>query len=208
MHMTGEVRIPAPREEVWKALNDPDVLRQAIPGCQSLEKSGDNQFDGRVKAKVGPVSATFSGTVTLSDLNPPESYSISGEGKGGAAGFAKGGAKVTLSEDGEATLLSYEVNASVGGKLAQIGSRLVDGTAKKLSGEFFENFSRIVAGPSESEEAEMAEKAFEGAEEAAPLPSGHPYPEELSQKRGLSPVAWIAGLVVLVILLLIVFGQG
>lgn len=147
MDLTGEQRIPASRQKVWEGLNDPEVLKQCIPGCQTLEKHGDDKFAATVKAKVGPVSASFSGEVTLSDLNPPESYTISGEGKGGAAGFAKGGAKVVLAEDGpDATLLTYTVTANVGGKLAQIGSRLIDSTAKKLSGEFFAKFSEVVAG--------------------------------------------------------------
>ena len=126
MQMTGEYRIVASREAVWAALNDPAVLRRCIPGCEELEKTSDTGFTAKVKAKVGPVSARFSGAVTLSELNPPESYRISGEGKGGAAGFAKGGATVTLSEDDKETLLRYDVDAQVGGKLAQVGARLVE----------------------------------------------------------------------------------
>ncbi|MFO7481674.1 CoxG family protein [Oceanibaculum nanhaiense] len=173
MELTGEQRIPAPRQKVWEALNDPDILGQAIPGCQSIEKHGDDKFSAKVKAKVGPVSATFGGEVTLSELNPPESYTISGEGKGGAAGFAKGGAKVRLEEDGpDATILHYTVTANVGGKLAQIGSRLIDSTAKKLSGEFFEKFSEVVAGPAPAA-APVATPA-ETAAPAAPLPEAAP----------------------------------
>ena len=145
MDMTGEYRIPAPRQRVWEALNDPEVLKAAIPGCEELNKLSDNELDARVKAKVGPVSATFTGKVTLNDLNPPVSYRIVGEGKGGAAGFAKGGAEVALAEDGSDTILRYSAKADVGGKLAQIGSRLIQGTAKKMADEFFGKFSRIVA---------------------------------------------------------------
>src|SRR3954451_19959245 len=123
MDMTGEYRIPAPRQRVWEALNDPEVLRQAIPGCEQLDKVSDTELTARVKAKVGPVSATFNGKVTLGDLNPPESYTISGEGSGGMAGFAKGGANVHLTDEGADTLLRYDAKADVGGKLAQIGSR-------------------------------------------------------------------------------------
>ncbi|MCG8649802.1 MAG: carbon monoxide dehydrogenase subunit G, partial [Pirellulales bacterium] len=141
MQMTGEYRIEAARETVWAALNDPEVLKACIPGCEELEKTSDTGFAAKVKAKVGPVSAKFAGAVTLSDINPPESYTISGEGKGGAAGFAKGGAKVRLDEDGSATLLHYEVDATVGGKLAQIGARLIDGTAKKMADDFFGKFA-------------------------------------------------------------------
>ncbi|MEQ9491252.1 MAG: carbon monoxide dehydrogenase subunit G [Alphaproteobacteria bacterium] len=140
MEMQGEYKIPAPRAVVWDALNDPDVLSACIPGCKSLERTGENGFAAAVQAKVGPVKATFKGEVTLSDIDPPNSYRISGEGKGGAAGFAKGGAVVTLTDDGDGTLLSYTVDANVGGKLAQIGSRLIDSTSKKLAGEFFDAF--------------------------------------------------------------------
>ena len=144
MDMTGEYRIPAPRQRVWEALNDPEILKAAIPGCEELNKLPDNEMEARVKAKVGPVSATFTGKVTLNDLNPPESYRIAGEGKGGAAGFAKGGAEVNLAEDGADTILRYSAKADVGGKLAQIGSRLIQGTAKKMADDFFGKFSAIV----------------------------------------------------------------
>jgi carbon monoxide dehydrogenase subunit G len=187
MELTGEQRIPAPRQKVWEALNDPEILGQAIPGCQSIEKHGDDKFSAKVKAKVGPVSATFGGEVTLSELNPPESYTISGEGKGGAAGFAKGGAKVVLTEDGpDATILSYTVTANVGGKLAQIGSRLIDSTAKKLSGEFFEKFSEVVTGPAPAP-AEAAAPATAAAEVPAPVPAPVP-----SYAHGVPPMILIS----------------
>ncbi|MBT4169037.1 MAG: carbon monoxide dehydrogenase subunit G, partial [Rhodospirillaceae bacterium] len=147
MDLTGEYRIAASRERVWAALNDPEILKAAIPGCNTLDAVGDDSFTATVTAKVGPVKAKFQGQVTLSDMDPPNGYTIQGEGKGGAAGFAKGGAKVTLVEDGDGTLLQYEVNANVGGKLAQIGSRLIDGTAKKLAGEFFTAFAELAAAP-------------------------------------------------------------
>jgi len=143
MDMTGEHRIEAPRERVWTALNDPDVLKEAIPGCEELVKESDTAFSAKVRAKVGPVSARFAGKVELTDIDPPRSYRIGGEGSGGVAGFAKGGAVVTLEEDGDATILKYEVNATVGGKLAQIGSRLVQGTARKLADQFFSKFSEL-----------------------------------------------------------------
>ena len=146
MDMSGEYRIPADRETVWKALNDPEVLKQCIPGCDSLEKTSDSSFEAKVTAKVGPVKAKFGGEVELSDMNPPASYKISGQGKGGAAGFAKGGAEVNLEEDGDETILRYEVNATVGGKLAQIGSRLVDSTARKMADQFFGKFVEVVGG--------------------------------------------------------------
>ena len=146
MEMNGTHIIPASRETVWDALNDPDVLRVCIPGCKELEKKSDNELSATVVAKVGPVKATFKGEVTLENLNPPESYTISGEGKGGIAGFAKGGADVKLSEVDGGTQLDYNVDAKVGGKLAALGSRLIDSTAKKLAGEFFSNFSEHVGG--------------------------------------------------------------
>src|SRR5499427_4916507 len=145
MEMTGEFRIPAPRQRVWEALNDPDILKQSIPGCQTLEKVSDTEFNGKVVASVGPVRATFGGKVTLSDLDPPQSYTISGEGSGGVAGFAKGGAKVNLAEEGIETLLTYAVQAHVGGKLAQIGSRLIDSVARRMAENFFTRFVAAVA---------------------------------------------------------------
>ena len=147
MEMTGENRIPASREKVWAALNDPEILKASIPGCQSLEMTSDTEMTATVQAKVGPVKATFKGHVTLSNIDPPNGYTISGEGKGGVAGFAKGGADVKLTPDGEGTLLAYKVNAQVGGKLAQIGARLIDATAKQMADQFFTAFSANVAGP-------------------------------------------------------------
>lgn len=154
MDMTGEYRIPASREAVWQALNDPEVLKQCIPGCEEIDKKSDTEFSAKVTAKVGPVKAKFSGDVTLSDLDPPNGYTISGQGTGGAAGFAKGGAKVDLAEDGGETVLSYTVNATVGGKLAQIGSRLIDSTAKKMANQFFAKFTEMVGGGAKEPAAE------------------------------------------------------
>jgi hypothetical protein len=145
MDMTGEYRIAAPRAKVWAALNDAEILRQAIPGCDEIEKTSQTSFTAKVTAKVGPVKASFGGKVMLSDMDPPNGYTISGEGSGGVAGFAKGGAKVALVDDGAGTLLTYAVDAQVGGKLAQIGSRLIDGTARKMAEEFFSRFAALVA---------------------------------------------------------------
>ncbi len=146
MDMSGEERIAAKREVVWAALNNPEILKACIPGCQNLDMASPTEMSATVKIKIGPVSATFSGDVTLSDLNPPEGYKISGEGKGGIAGFAKGGAEVKLTEDGDETILSYTVDAQIGGKLAQLGSRLIDSSAKKLAGQFFADFNKAVSG--------------------------------------------------------------
>ena len=153
MEMSGEYRIQASREKVWDALNDPEILKQAIPGCDEINRLSDTEMTAKVTAKVGPVKASFTGEVTLSDLDPPNSYRISGEGKGGAAGFAKGGANVHLESDGDATILKYDVDATVGGKLAQLGARLIDGTAKKMAGEFFSNFAEIVSDGAATEAA-------------------------------------------------------
>src|ERR1700686_4784346 len=151
MQMNDSQRIEASRERVWAALNDPAVLKQCIPGCQSLEMSGPNEMRATVVFKVGPVKATFGGKVTLSDLDPPNSYRISGEGSGGVAGFAKGGAAVRLeSESPDVTILHYDVDAQIGGKLAQLGQRLIDSTAKKLAGEFFASFGEVVGGVAEA----------------------------------------------------------
>ncbi|RVU33885.1 carbon monoxide dehydrogenase [Hwanghaeella grinnelliae] len=178
MDMKGEERISAPREVVWEALNDPDVLKACIPGCQTLEKTSDTSFSATVQAKVGPVKAKFAGEVSLTDIDPPKGYKISGEGKGGAAGFAKGGAVVSLAEDGDETVLSYEVDANVGGKLAQIGSRLIDSTAKKMAGEFFSKFNEEVMARAGDAGSAPAAADTEAAATAAAAPSPTPAPVE------------------------------
>jgi uncharacterized protein len=198
MEMTGEFRIPAPRQRVWEGLNDPEVLKQCIPGCQTLEKVSDTEFNGKVVASVGPVRATFGGKVTLSDLDPPQSYTISGEGSGGVAGFAKGGAKVNLAEDGAATLLTYAVQAQVGGKLAQVGSRLIDGVARKMANDFFGHFAAVMA-PEQPEAAAVTEPARVAVETPPPAPP--PRPTGLR----LPPAVWVTGLAVIIILLLYFF---
>ncbi|PRX33942.1 hypothetical protein SAMN05216257_104134 [Meinhardsimonia xiamenensis] len=144
MELSEEIRINAPRDRVYAALNDPEILRQCIPGCEELVKHSDTDLEAKVALKVGPVKARFSGRVTLDPSNAPESFSLSGEGKGGPAGFAKGSANVTLTEDGDATILAYTARAEIGGKLAQLGSRLIQGTAKKLSAQFFSKFKEVV----------------------------------------------------------------
>ena len=151
MEIKGEYRIAASREKVFAALNDAAILQACIPGCESLEKTSDTEMKAKVRMRIGPVSASFTGKVTLSDLDPPNGYKISGEGQGGAAGFAKGGAVVTLKEDGADTILNYNVDAQVGGKIAQVGARLIDGTARKLADEFFSKFAAMVGTPPPSE---------------------------------------------------------
>jgi carbon monoxide dehydrogenase subunit G len=193
MNLSGEHRIEAPRQAVWAALNNPEILKQAVPGCETIEKTSDTEFTATVKAKVGPVSARFAGVVRLSDLDPPNGYTITGEGKGGAAGFAKGGAKVRLSDDNGATMLHYEVEAQVGGKLAQIGGRLIDGTARKLAGEFFDNFAAAVAGPPPAAD-KAAEAAVPTAQPPAPAPGS-----------GLPQSVWVVGVIAVVAILLAIF---
>ena len=145
MTMTGEVVLPADKAAVWARLNDAETLKASIPGCESLEKLSDTEFQAVVKVKIGPVSARFNGKVRLTDIDAPNSYRIVGEGQGGVAGFAKGGATVRLTEaEGGGTRLGYEVDAQVGGKIAQLGSRLVDSTARKLAAEFFANFAKAL----------------------------------------------------------------
>lgn len=185
MELAGEQRIPAPRAAVWAALNDPEILKQCIAGCQNLTKTGDNSFSAVVQAKVGPVSAKFNGKVTLADLDPPNSYTLSGEGQGGVAGFGKGSAKVRLADDGNVTVLSYTASAQVGGKLAQIGSRLVDGAAAKMAEDFFARFNEIVA----------AQAVTDTPAPAAAIPA--PAPAQAAP-AGLSAPVWIAATILAV----------
>ncbi len=151
MDISGEFDIPANCQQVWEALNDPEVLAQCIPGCESIERESDTEFLAKMKAKIGPVKARFESRILLSNLNPPQSYTISGEGKGGPAGFAKGSADVTLAEIDGNTTLHYTATLQVGGKLAQVGSRLMGGAARKIADDFFSKFVEVVAQPVESD---------------------------------------------------------
>jgi uncharacterized protein len=205
MDMTGEFRIPAPRQKVWAALNDPEILRQSIPGCEEVEKISDTELAAKVMAKVGPVKARFGGKVVLSELNPPTSYKITGEGTGGGAGFAKGGATVRLADDGDGTRLSYVVEAHVGGKLAQIGSRLIDATARKMAEDFFTRFAALVGGPPAA--AAGAAPAAEAAPAAAAPAAATPTPAAAPGLR-LPPFVWVIGLAVVVALILYLFNRG
>jgi len=206
--MTGERRIPAPRQIVWDALNNVDVLKASIPGCDALEKTSDTTMTARAGIKLGPISAKFSGNVTLADIDAPNSYTISGEGQGGVAGFAKGGAKVALTDDGDGTLLKYEVSAQVGGKIAQLGARLIDATAKQMAEQFFTRFSDQVRAmmPAPAEEAAPAPEAPK-----PPAPDMTAPPSAIGigaliprEPFGLPMVAWggIAAFVVLLVLFL------
>jgi uncharacterized protein len=197
MDMSGEFLIPAPRQKVWEALNDPAILQQCIPGCESIEKLSATELQAKVVAKVGPVRAHFGGKVTLSDLDPPNGYKISGEGSGGAAGFAKGGAAVKLSDEGQGTRLTYKVDAHVGGKLAQIGSRLIDATARKMAEDFFSRFSALVGTPAPTVAVEAT-----AAGEATPMPAAAP------ARKGLPPLVWVTGLIVVIAVLLYFFTRA
>ena len=196
MEMSGEHLIKANKQEVWDSLNDPEILKKAIPGCESIEKTSENELVATVKAKVGPVSAKFNGKVTLSNINPPNSYTISGEGQGGPAGFGKGSADVSLEEAGEnSTILKFSATAQVGGKLAQIGTRLIDGAAKKIAGQFFENFANILQSNNETEN------------ESAPNISKKD--ESISEKNiaKISPFIWISGLITTIIVLILIYSS-
>lgn len=156
MELTGEYRLPTPVEKVWQALRDPEVLRATIPGCKELEKVSETEFAAKVTTKMGPMKVSFSGRVILSNLNPPVSYTIAGEGQGGVAGFAKGSADVVLEEDGAGTLLRYSAQAAVGGKLAQLGSRLLKGTSQKLADTFFDAFAERLGGERQKVSGEIS----------------------------------------------------
>ena len=232
MKMNGEFRVPTDRETVWRALNDPAVLKECLPGCQEIEKTSDTEMSATLAIKVGPVKATFKGGVTFSDIDPPNGYTLSGQGQGGTAGFASGEAKVKLVEEDGATVVQYDVDAKVGGKLAQIGSRLIDSTAKKLAKQFFDGLAEKLGGGEEAEptaesppETEAATPATPAAPaEPAPTPepapaspepaakpadapaadAGPPLPRA-EQRKGLPTAAWAAAVVVVAVVLILVF---
>lgn len=186
MKLVGETKINASREVVFAALNDTDILQKAIPGCEEIVKISDTEMTAIVVLKVGPVKAKFKGAIQLSNLNPPEGYSITGEGKAGPAGGAKGGADVKLVQDGNGTILHYDVNAKVMGKFAQLGNRLIDSTAKKLSAQFFEKFAEIVE--------EKAGTASEPSGDVGDL-------AETNSSMFAKPGFWIAAAVIAVVII-------
>jgi len=183
MEMTGEQLIPVSQEKVWRGLNDPEMLKACIAGCESIEKVSDNEYKVVIVAAVGPVRAKFNGKLLLSDLNPPNSYSLSFEGSGGAAGFGKGGAQVSLKTEGAGTRLTYSAKASVGGKLAQVGSRLIDGVAKKMADDFFASFNEKLAGPAKPEDVTVPVVA----------------------RKRIHPAWWVAGAVLIALLAYLAF---
>lgn len=180
--MSAERRLAAPPDRVWAALNDESVLRACIPGCESLERQSERRLLASVRARIGPVSTIFKGTLSLAEMDPPHRVVIAGDGQGGAAGFARGSADVSLASDGPDTILTYQVHATVGGKLAQIGARLIDAAAQELANDFFERFAAAVAPPPARVEAEAAPREADASE---------------SKRPGLSPAVWVPLLVAL-----------
>jgi carbon monoxide dehydrogenase subunit G len=211
--ISGEQRIPAPQQTVWEALNDPEALKASIPGCETVDKISDNQFTARVTMAIGPVRAKFTGDVTLTDIDPPNGYTITGKGSGGAAGFGKGSAQVTLTPDGgNATVLRYTAQASVGGKLAQIGQRLVDSAARKMADDFFTNFTAYLTAKGAATGAPTAVASAAAGETAASAQPAPPVVETaaastqsttVSQKKTtMGPAVWIGILAVAAALLI------
>jgi carbon monoxide dehydrogenase subunit G len=194
MDMSGERRIPAPREKVWAALNDPAILKGSIPGCESMEKLSDSELKATAAVKIGPISARFTGKVNLLDLDPPNGYRIEGEGQGGVAGFAKGGATVKLADDGAATLLSYDVKAQVGGKIAQLGARLIDATAKQMADAFFDRFAAAVG---------AAEVPGGAVAAPAPAPAVSMMAMLPGARMGIPAIGWIGCALFVIIVVMI-----
>lgn len=215
MEQSGEYRVPASRETVWEALNDPQVLSRCLDGCQSMERTAEDRFDAKVKAKVGPVRATFDAALQLEDVRPPERYTINANVKGGPAGFAKGTAHVDLTEDGDGTVLSYTVHANVGGKLAQVGNRLIDGAARKMAEDFFTALRRELGGEDATDgyDADAGSGAADAGPEAgqaratgAPASSKSAGPDEArAYESGGKWMIWLAAFVALFLALLFAF---
>ena len=195
MKMSGTRQLPAPQADVWAALNDVEVLKRCIPGCQSLEKVADDQLKATVGLKIGPINAKFNGEVTLSDMNPPNSYRISGSGKGGAAGSASGGADVKLEAKDGGTELSYDVDAKVAGKIAQLGARLIDATAASLANKFFDNLAAEFGSTAEEPTSAVAEPA--ASTTTAPTSSQQSAPSS-ANSGGSSYIWWIIGGIIVI----------
>jgi carbon monoxide dehydrogenase subunit G len=207
MEFSGRYLVPASPEAVWAGINDPLVLQACIPGCQKMEKTGPNDFEATAKLKIGPVSATFKGKVSLADLDPPHRCTLKGEGQGGVAGFARGEAEVLLTKEGDGTALSYTAKATVGGKLAQIGQRLIDGAAKQIADDFFSRFAATVGAPN----AEASAAGVQGETHPVPQVTQHgasaPAPGRSNARReGVAPEIWVVGLIAIIVILLALFG--
>ena len=206
MEFRGRYLIPAPADVVWKALNDPETLSQCVPGCESMEKIDETQFNAVATLKIGPVKATFKATIRLSDLDPPHRCTLRGEGQGGVAGFARGEAQVVLEPEAGGTALSYTANATIGGKLAQIGQRLIDGAAKQIADDFFTRFVALVAAsPAPQQTADAPAAAVEEPAQAAGTATAASTAEK-TNRPGLAPEIWVIGLLAVIAILLVLFG--
>lgn len=198
MEFTGRYQIAAPPQIIWDALNNPEVLKACVPGCQSLTRTDDHRFDAVATLRIGPVKANFKAIIRQSELDPPHRCVLKGEGQGGVAGFARGEAEVTLVQEGDATVLSYTARGNIGGKLAQVGQRLIDSAAKQIADDFFGRFAAQIAGvPTVAEREPVAPAATPPAEDRAPVPSG--------PREGVGPEIWVAGLIGVIVILLLLF---
>ncbi|HEX3675478.1 MAG TPA: carbon monoxide dehydrogenase subunit G [Rhizomicrobium sp.] len=210
MDFTGRYTIPASPEDVWIALNDAEVLKACVPGCQALTKSDATRFDATATLKIGPVKATFKAAIALTDMDPPHRCVLKGEGQGGVAGFARGEAEVVLTPEGDGTVLIYTAKAAVGGKLAQIGQRLIDGAARQIADDFFSRFAAALTAPIplDAEQADMLATSPEfastvaGAGDVIDMPRG----EESLRREGVAPEIWVVGLIGVIVILLVLFG--
>jgi carbon monoxide dehydrogenase subunit G len=202
MEFTGRYIIFARPEAVWAGLNDPAVLKACIPGCERMEKSSPTDFEATAKLKIGPVSATFKGKVALSDLDPPRRCTLKGEGQGGVAGFAKGEAEVVLTPEGDGTALSYTAKANVGGKLAQIGQRLIDGAAKQIADDFFSRFATAVGTPAAAAESSSGDHLVPQVAQTVSAPARGRAP---ARREGVAPEIWVVGLIAVIVILVVIF---
>ncbi|MBS0471593.1 MAG: carbon monoxide dehydrogenase subunit G [Proteobacteria bacterium] len=205
MDFSGRYVIAAPPQRVWEGINNPEILKACIPGCEALDKTSATDFTATARLKIGPVSATFKGKVTLSDLNPPHGCTLTGEGQGGVAGFAKGGAEVVLTPEGDGTVLTYTAKANVGGKLAQIGQRLIDGAARQIADDFFKRFAAAVEAPPALAGDPTTAELDNVTQLAAPHATAEVVASE-PERKGLSPAVWVAGLIAVIVALLLAFG--
>ena len=208
MDFSGRYLIPASPAIVWAALNDAEILKSCIPGCEKMTKTDDTHFDAVATLKIGPVKATFKGNVALENLDPPHRATLKGEGQGGVAGFAKGEAEIVLTPEGDGTVLTYTAKANIGGKLAQIGQRLIDGAAKQIADDFFARFAGAIAaasavgsaGPAGEVVLDSSAPSLELPTEDAEAPNGEP-----GKREGLAPEIWVVGLIAVIVILLILF---
>lgn len=205
MDFSGRYVIPAPPETVWDAIQNPDVLKACIPGCESLEKTADDTFEARATLKIGPVKATFKGKVTLDEMDPPRRCILRGEGQGGVAGFAKGEAEVLLTPEEGQTVLTYTAKASIGGKLAQIGQRLIDGAAKQIADDFFSRFVETISPPPMIGDAAVPGTA--AAETEIPRETAPPQAAPTPPHQGHAREIWVIGLIAVIVILLVLFGM-